>query len=347
MTTKQEQAIGTFGNYYLYKGYYYDFETGLYYLNARYYDPSIGRFLSRDPDSGEKTDRISLNLYVYAYNNPINIDDPNGHGWWDRVKSWAKDKYNKAKKAVQKVNNKIKQAVRKVKQTIQKTVNNVKQKAKQTVKKVKQTISKAVKSAAKAVAAAGKAIASAAIAAKNFAVNTAVAAKNMAISAARTVGNAAASAWNTTKQFTVNTYNTVAPMVSALAISTPFLGVVAGSLCTPLGSFLSSSNLGGLFWGPTGDSWHSNTTSIAHNVLGGNQNAIGSVGWWSGRADTLWTIGGSLHFDTPGPGDSRDTWANTGKWAAGQDWMPGVAQNFFIGMGAHAIQDKYSHRDVN
>ncbi|GMU53252.1 MAG: hypothetical protein AMXMBFR33_23980 [Candidatus Xenobia bacterium] len=43
-------------------------QTGLYYLRQRYYDPSLGRFLSRDPI-------ISLNEYVYSGNNPINLID--------------------------------------------------------------------------------------------------------------------------------------------------------------------------------------------------------------------------------------------------------------------------------
>ena len=58
----------------IYKGYYYDIETGFYYLESRYYDPEIGRFIS--PDSVDYLDPTSisgLNLYSYANNNPISI----------------------------------------------------------------------------------------------------------------------------------------------------------------------------------------------------------------------------------------------------------------------------------
>ncbi len=52
----------------------YDSETGLYYYRARYYNPTQGRFLSRDP-LGYLPD---VNLYRYVGNNPLNLTDPNG-----------------------------------------------------------------------------------------------------------------------------------------------------------------------------------------------------------------------------------------------------------------------------
>lgn len=57
-----------------YRGYYYDSETKLYYLNYRYYDPETGRFLSKD----DKTIN-NYGLYVYCMNNPINMVDYDGH----------------------------------------------------------------------------------------------------------------------------------------------------------------------------------------------------------------------------------------------------------------------------
>ena len=69
-------------NPFRYRGYYYDNETGLYYLNARYYDPSIGRFISPDVLSilDETKGQINgLNLYMYCNDNPVNKYDPNGH----------------------------------------------------------------------------------------------------------------------------------------------------------------------------------------------------------------------------------------------------------------------------
>ena len=71
-------------NPFRYRGYYYDAETGLYYLNSRYYDPETGRFIS--PDSLKYLDPTyvnGLNLYTYCGNNPVMHVDPNGHEWWD------------------------------------------------------------------------------------------------------------------------------------------------------------------------------------------------------------------------------------------------------------------------
>ncbi|MFC6652407.1 RHS repeat-associated core domain-containing protein [Paenibacillus rhizoplanae] len=62
-----------------YAGEYYDGETGLYYLRARYYDPYNGRFLSEDSYWGEDNNPLSLNLYTYANNDPIQYIDPTGH----------------------------------------------------------------------------------------------------------------------------------------------------------------------------------------------------------------------------------------------------------------------------
>ncbi|MGI6359591.1 MAG: RHS repeat-associated core domain-containing protein [Acholeplasmatales bacterium] len=66
-------------NPYRYRSYRYDNETGYYYLNQRYYDPSIGRFISRD-DVGyvDPNDSRGLNLYAYCMNNPIMYVDPDG-----------------------------------------------------------------------------------------------------------------------------------------------------------------------------------------------------------------------------------------------------------------------------
>ena len=57
-----------------YRGYYFDTETGLYYLNSRYYDPEVGRFIS-PADISELNPKVigGLNLYSYANNNPINF----------------------------------------------------------------------------------------------------------------------------------------------------------------------------------------------------------------------------------------------------------------------------------
>ncbi|MGD2247385.1 MAG: RHS repeat-associated core domain-containing protein, partial [Candidatus Methanofastidiosia archaeon] len=62
---------------YLYTGKKKD-ETGLYYYGARYYDPELGRFLTRDPLAGKKVVPQSLNRYTYCLNNPVKFIDPAG-----------------------------------------------------------------------------------------------------------------------------------------------------------------------------------------------------------------------------------------------------------------------------
>jgi len=62
-----------------------DDETGLMYYNARYYDPSLGRFITADTVVPSATDLESLNRYSYCRNNPVNMVDPSGHKW-----SWGK-----------------------------------------------------------------------------------------------------------------------------------------------------------------------------------------------------------------------------------------------------------------
>ena len=69
---------GTTPNNYLYRGELFDSDLGLYYLRARYYNPSTGRFLSRDPYDGNTILPISLHKYLYASGNPVNRIDPRG-----------------------------------------------------------------------------------------------------------------------------------------------------------------------------------------------------------------------------------------------------------------------------
>ena len=63
-----------------YRSYYWDSETGLYYLQSRYYDPEIGRFISPDDIEYLEPESIGgLNLYAYCFNNPVMYSDPSGH----------------------------------------------------------------------------------------------------------------------------------------------------------------------------------------------------------------------------------------------------------------------------
>ena len=69
-------------NPFRYRGYYFDTETGLYYLNARYYDSEIGRFISPDSTEYLSPETINgLNIYAYCGNNPVNRYDLNGCDW--------------------------------------------------------------------------------------------------------------------------------------------------------------------------------------------------------------------------------------------------------------------------
>ena len=64
---------------YKYTGKEQDSSTGLYFYEARYYDPVLGRFISADTIVPSITDAQSLNRYSYARNNPILYNDPSGH----------------------------------------------------------------------------------------------------------------------------------------------------------------------------------------------------------------------------------------------------------------------------
>jgi len=72
-------TVETSSNAIRYSGEYMDSETGLYYLRARYYDPYTGRFTSEDSYWGEDENPLSLNLYTYCENDPVNFTDPSGH----------------------------------------------------------------------------------------------------------------------------------------------------------------------------------------------------------------------------------------------------------------------------
>ena len=62
-----------------YSGEYWDESTGLQYLRARWYDPSVGRFINEDTYEGQIDNPLTLNLYTYVYNNPLLYTDPTGH----------------------------------------------------------------------------------------------------------------------------------------------------------------------------------------------------------------------------------------------------------------------------
>ena len=66
-----------------YRGYYYDSETGFYYLRSRYYDPENHRFINADTyASTDSGDAIACNMFAYCGNNPVLNLDPTGEWSW-------------------------------------------------------------------------------------------------------------------------------------------------------------------------------------------------------------------------------------------------------------------------
>lgn len=86
---KDVDGIATL-NPFRYRGYFFDSESNLFYLNSRYYDSEVGRFISPDIISilDETKGQINgLNLYMYCADNPISYVDPSGYAWWSWIVS--------------------------------------------------------------------------------------------------------------------------------------------------------------------------------------------------------------------------------------------------------------------
>ena len=76
-----------------YRSYYYDRETGFYYLNSRYYDPKTGRFINADSYVSTDQGIVGYNMFAYCGNNPVNASDPMGESaaaveWWLEEMWW-------------------------------------------------------------------------------------------------------------------------------------------------------------------------------------------------------------------------------------------------------------------
>ncbi|MEK7644522.1 MAG: CARDB domain-containing protein [Patescibacteria group bacterium] len=87
-------VMGMNGSYqtdYLFTGQQYDPESELYYYNARYYNPRLGRFISRDSFLGRAGDSLSRNRYAYVKNNPLKFTDPTGNVAWGKLGGGIKD----------------------------------------------------------------------------------------------------------------------------------------------------------------------------------------------------------------------------------------------------------------
>ena len=71
-------------NPFRYRGYYYDTETELYYLNSRYYDPMVGRFLNADEVIADVNNTTKgYNMYIYCFSDPVNMSDMSGN--WPKL----------------------------------------------------------------------------------------------------------------------------------------------------------------------------------------------------------------------------------------------------------------------
>ena len=81
-----EKKVVRYYNPFRYRGYYYDTDTGFYYLQSRYYNPQWGRFLNADGYINANGDLIGFNMYAYCSNNPVMYVDYSGE---DAIFYWA------------------------------------------------------------------------------------------------------------------------------------------------------------------------------------------------------------------------------------------------------------------
>ncbi len=70
-----------------YRGYYYDADLGLYYLQSRYYDSDVGRFINADGTLNGNGNVLGFNMFAYCGNNPIMFIDPTGYGFKEFLSS--------------------------------------------------------------------------------------------------------------------------------------------------------------------------------------------------------------------------------------------------------------------
>ncbi len=126
----------TTGNPYNYQGEMVDPSTGNQYLRARYYNQSTGTFQTQDSYLGDIKEPLTRNLYTYAENNPVNFDDPSGHGIWSSIKKGVS-------KVTKKVTSTVKKAYTAVKTTVSKAYNTVKTTVSKAYTAVKSTAKKA------------------------------------------------------------------------------------------------------------------------------------------------------------------------------------------------------------
>lgn len=118
-------------NPYRYRGYRYDEEIDMYYLNSRFYDANVGRFINADALLGEMGSIQGHNMFAYGNNNPIMMIDPSGYApeWWNRFKKKVKNAWNGVTDTVDSAVKKVKEVVDtisdKVSDTVDSTIESV------------------------------------------------------------------------------------------------------------------------------------------------------------------------------------------------------------------------------
>ncbi|GAA1717743.1 RHS repeat-associated core domain-containing protein [Kribbella yunnanensis] len=129
--------------------------TGLVHLGAREYDPTIGKFISVDPQL-DNTDPQSLNAYVYGNNNPITFSDPDGMSWFssivESIKTVATTVTNRVVETVKETVNVASTVVNWVKDTATQTFEAIKYVVThpvEVIKKIEKTVKTVVKTAIK------------------------------------------------------------------------------------------------------------------------------------------------------------------------------------------------------
>ena len=88
-------------NPFRYRGYYYDAEIGMYYLQSRYYEPNLGRFVNGDKIMGANDDWSTYSLFTYCGNCPVDRNDVSGFWWkscWERAKNFTRKTLNRLNK---------------------------------------------------------------------------------------------------------------------------------------------------------------------------------------------------------------------------------------------------------
>jgi len=89
-STHEKYGSGPDVAWHYFTGQRLDDETGLYFYGARYYNPSLGRFITPDSIVQDPTNPVTLNRYAYTGNNPVNNIDPSGHSFWKKIGNFFK-----------------------------------------------------------------------------------------------------------------------------------------------------------------------------------------------------------------------------------------------------------------